>query len=317
MRMDKVTSKSETVELRNHAGERLSHRGAGVHPSEDAEGGRLLHELQVHTLEVEMQNQELRETRETLEDLNNSLEERIAKSVEQLRQKDQMLVLQDRLSVMGEMINNIAHQWNQPLNALGLIVQQLPFFYQTETLTREVLDQSTRQAMDLIKHMSQTIKDFRDLFKVDKQSVAFNVNDVVIRTLSLVEKTFTDQGIGFDLSLTDIPTATGFPNEYAQVLLNILMNARDALVGNKVADPLISIHSVAQGKTSVVTIMDNGGGIAEETLSRIFDPYFTTKGPEKGSGIGLFMSRTIIEKSMGGKLTVRNVGRGAEFSIEI
>jgi C4-dicarboxylate-specific signal transduction histidine kinase len=228
-----------------------------------------------------------------------------------------MLVLQDRLSVMGEMINNIAHQWNQPLNALGLIVQQLPFFYQTETLTREVLDQSTRQAMDLIKHMSQTIKDFRDLFKVDKQSVAFNVNDVVIRTLSLVEKTFTDQGIGFDLSLTDIPTATGFPNEYAQVLLNILMNARDALVGNKVADPLISIHSVARGKSSVVTIMDNGGGIAEETLSRIFDPYFTTKGPEKGSGIGLFMSRTIIEKSMGGKLTVRNIGRGAEFRIEI
>jgi PAS domain S-box-containing protein len=259
----------------------------------------------------------LRGTSENLKGLNISLEERIAKSVEELRQKDQMLILQDRLSVMGEMINNIAHQWNQPLNALGLIVQQLPFYYESETLTIDVLKQNTQQAMNLIQHMSQTINDFRNLFKVDKLSIPFNVNDVVIRTLSLIEKTFTDQGITIDLSVGDNPTVTGFPNEYSQVLLNILMNARDALAENNIEDARISIHTVARGGTSVVTVIDNGGGISADIISRLFDPYFTTKKPDKGTGIGLFMSKTIIEKNMGGRLSVRNTDNGAEFKIEI
>jgi PAS domain S-box-containing protein len=259
----------------------------------------------------------LRGTSENLKGLNISLEERIAKSVEELRQKDQMLILQDRLSVMGEMINNIAHQWNQPLNALGLIVQQLPFYYESETLTIDVLKQNTQQAMNLIQHMSQTINDFRNLFKVDKLSIPFNVNDVVIRTLSLIEKTFTDQGITIDLSVGDNPTVTGFPNEYSQVLLNILMNARDALAENNIEDARISIHTVARGGTSVVTVIDNGGAISADIISRLFDPYFTTKKPDKGTGIGLFMSKTIIEKNMGGRLSVRNTDNGAEFKIEI
>ena len=251
-----------------------------------------------------------------LEEINRTLEVRIAKAVEELRQKDQMLILQDRLSVMGEMINNIAHQWNQPLNALGLIVQQLPFYHETGTLTTELLNENTQQAMKQIKHMSRTINDFRNLFKVDKETIVFGANEVITRTLSLVEKTFEDQTITISFQPEGNPMATGFPNEYSQVLLNILLNARDALVEHKVADALISIHSLAEGNKSVVTITDNAGGIPKEIIDKLFDAYFSTKG-DKGTGIGLFMSKAIIEKSMGGRLTVRNIGDGAEFRIEV
>lgn len=251
-----------------------------------------------------------------LEETNKTLESRIAKDVEELRQKDQMLIIQDRLSIMGEMINNIAHQWNQPLNTLGLIVQQLPFYHKTGTLTTELLNENTRQAMQQIQHMSRTINDFRNLFKVDKETIAFSVNEVITRTLSLVEKTFEDQTITISFQPEGNPMATGFPNEYSQVLLNILLNARDALVEHKVADALISIHSLAEGDNSVVTITDNAGGIPKDIIDKLFDAYFSTKG-DKGTGIGLFMSKAIIEKSMGGKLTVRNIGGGAEFRIKV
>jgi hypothetical protein len=263
-----------------------------------------------------MAEADLAERKLEREEINRSLEVRIAKDVEEIRQKDHMLILQDRLSVMGEMIGNIAHQWNQPLNALALIVQQLPFFHESGILTSELLEENTQQAMNQIMNMSQTINDFRNLFKVDKKTIAFGVNEVITRTLSLVEKTFEDQKISISFEPDGNPTATGFPNEYSQVLLNILLNARDALIEHKVDHTLISIHSFAEGGKSVVTITDNAGGIPKEIINKLFDAYFSTKG-DKGTGIGLFMSKAIIEKSMGGKLTVRNTTDGAEFRIEI
>ena len=110
---------------------------------------------------------------------------------------------------------------------------------------------------------------------------------------------------------------SGYPNEFAQVLMNILYNARDILVEREIADPRIEIMAARDGERVVTTIRDNGGGIDEQALPHIFDPYFTTKGPDKGTGIGLYMSKTIIEKNMGGKLTAKNLGSGAEFRIEL
>ena len=250
-------------------------------------------------------------------ELNRSLEVRIVQAVDDLRRKDQMLIMQDRLAVMGEMINNIAHQWRQPLNTLGLIIQQLPIFYKSGEISEEMLKDHVGKSMELITHMSRTIDDFRNFFKPDKEKVAFSVNQVIARTLALIEKSFKDQKIGIALQTEGDPMANGYPNEYAQVLLNILMNARDELVGHNVDDALISIHAFVEGGTSVVTITDNAGGIDDEIIDSLFDPYFTTKEPDNGTGIGLFMSKTIIEKNMGGRLTVRNTGSGAEFRIEV
>ncbi len=258
----------------------------------------------------------LAEKRRELEGLNHSLEARIAQAVNDARQKDQMLILQDRRAVLGEMIDNIAHQWRQPLNILGLYVQELTLSHDAAGFSRELLEEHAVKCMEVIQHMSQTIDDFRNFFSSDKEKTVFGVNEVIARTLSLVGKSFLDQRINIDLRTDGDPVVNGYPNEYAQVLLNILTNARDALDEHHVGDARIVIHSFAEGGTSVVTVTDNAGGIVEEIIDRLFDPYFTTKGPDNGTGIGLFMSKIIIEKNMGGRLTVRNTGSGAEFRIE-
>lgn len=254
--------------------------------------------------------------RNQLEEINHSLESRIVRALEELRQKDQMLILQDRLAVMGEMINYIAHQWRQPLNTLGLVIQQLPVFYGTDIFSREFVEESSANAMMQVHHMSKTIDDFKDFVKTNKSRVTFEVKQVVDNTLSLIEKSFQEHKINFSLHTEGEPQIYGCPNEFAQVLLIVILNALDALVEHAVDKPLISIHVFAEGSTSVVTITDNGRGISEEILDRIFDSYFTTKGPDKGTGIGLYMAKTIIEKNMGGRLSVRNTSSGAEFRIE-
>jgi PAS domain S-box-containing protein len=254
---------------------------------------------------------------EELETLNSSLEVTIAQAVEKLHQRDQIMIFQDRRAVMGEMINNIAHQWRQPLNSLGMLVQQISFFHMLGELTDETVKKNVGQAMIIIKQMSQTINDFWGFFRTDKERVTFGLNKVIEQALSLVELSFKAQNIAIRHQCEGNPVVKGFPSEYVQVVMNIIMNARDALVTKKVADALISIHTYAEGKSSIVTITDNAGGIADEVMGEIFKPYFTTKGADKGSGIGLFMSRTIIEESMGGALSVRNTGNGAEFSIRV
>jgi len=267
--------------------------------------------------EQSVTEEELANKRRELESLNESLEERIGQAVNELREKDQELLRKSRQAVMGEMINNIAHQWRLPLNALGLLVQEAELRYEAGQCSNEFFRGYVSRTMELIKHMSRTIDDFRDFFKVDKKSVLFDVNKVIARTLSLVEQSFNELSIAISLHSEGNPVIEGYPSEYSQVLLNILINARDALVANDVSGSPISIRAFSEAGKSVVTISDEGGGIAEEIIDKLFDPYFTTKGPEQGAGIGLFMAKSIIEKSMGGRLMARNTGGGAEFRIEI
>jgi signal transduction histidine kinase/PAS domain-containing protein len=238
-------------------------------------------------------------------------------AVEQLRQKERMLLQQNRLAAMGEMINNIAHQWRQPLNVLGLMLQQMQLFYEMDSFGAEYLNTSVAKSMGLINHMSQTIDDFRGFFKPDKEKTAFAVHEVVARTLSLIEDGFKYQQIGIGLHASAQPEIFGFPNEYSQVLLNILMNARDALLERHPEAPLVTLTISREAGKAVVTISDNAGGIPEEILEKVFEPYFTTKGPDKGTGVGLFMSKIIIENNMGGSLTVRNSAEGAEFKVVV
>jgi len=259
----------------------------------------------------------LAEKKRELEELNRSLETRILQAVDELRRKDQLMILQDRRAVMGEMINNIAHQWRQPLNSLGLYIQELEFTYEAGEFSGELLRNYAGEAIALIRYMSDTIDDFRRFFRSDKQKTVFGVDQVIRQTVSLVEKSFLDQGIRITVSTEDNPKVAGYPNEYAQVLLNILTNALDELAGRGIDDARIAIRSFESCGKSIVTIADNAGGIAQEIIDRVFDPYFSTKEPEKGTGIGLYMSKTIIEKNMGGRLTLRNTGEGAEFRIEV
>jgi predicted ATPase/signal transduction histidine kinase len=254
---------------------------------------------------------------EAFRELSENLELRVKEAVEELEQKNRALVLQSRQAIMGEMLGNIAHQWRQPLNTLALLAQELRMTQRFDTLTKESLEANVTKTMEIIQHMSRTIDDFRYFFRPEKEKVSFRLLEILEKALSLLEGTFQAYHITVETVAIGDPVLEGFPNEYSQVLLNILNNAKDAFLARKVAEPRIVIKVASEAGRSVVTIADNAGGIAEEILDKIFDLYFTTKGPEQGTGVGLFMSKTIIEKNMHGFLSVRNTGKGAEFRIEV
>jgi C4-dicarboxylate-specific signal transduction histidine kinase len=254
--------------------------------------------------------------RESERALQTEISERL-RAMEALREKEQMLIQQNRHAVMGEMIGNIAHQWRQPLNTLGLFTQRLGFFYGSPSFNKEFLDTSVAKSMEIIQYMSRTIDDFRSFFSIDREKSVFRADEVVNKALSLVDASFRDRRIIIEREERVDVIIHGFPNEYAQVLLNIFLNAKDALNERNVEFPWLKITIDTENGASLVTIADNAGGIPEDIIDKIFDPYFTTKGPQQGTGVGLFMSKSIIELNMGGRLSVRNTDVGAEFRIEV
>ncbi len=278
---------------------------------------QLEHELleQTENLEEEVAKREV--AQDELEQLNRSLEERINQAVADLRHKDQTLIQQGRLAAMGEMINNIAHQWRQPLNNIGLIIQNLQFSFVDNSISQEELRQEIGKVVDIIMHMSHTIDDFRNFFRDDKRKGCFDVGEAVSHALEFVSATLASHDIAIELEEDERVSAVGFFNEYAQVLLNILSNARETCIERCVTAPRIQIRVTSENGRSVVYIRDNCGGIADDVMPKIFDPYFTTRAPDRGTGIGLYMSKVIIEQHMGGSLVAGNSEDGAEFRIEV
>jgi PAS domain S-box-containing protein len=248
--------------------------------------------------------------------LKEEVSERL-RAVEELRRQEQLLIRQGRLAAMGEMIANIAHQWRQPLNTLGLIIQELPVYYRQNLFDQQYLTASVARAMQVINYMSKTIDGFRNFFGPDKEKESFKAAEVLARTVAIVEAAFNELNLRIEVSADPDIVIYGYPNEFSQVILNILVNAKDAILERRVPNARVTIRLFRENGKAVVTIADNAGGIREEIMDKIFDPYFTTKGPDKGTGIGLFMSKTIIEKNMNGSLSARNTGEGAEFRIEV
>ena len=277
----------------------------------------LTRKLEQKVSQLETEREALHRSEENYRRLNETLEERIKQAVAELREKDRILIIQGRQAVMGELISNIAHQWRQPLNMLGLLAQELPMTYKMGTFTKESLEANVIKTMKIIKQMSQTIEDFRSYSQPDRVKIDFKVLQVIAKTLSLLEESFKAHRIRTEVEQEGDPLINGYPNEYSQVLLNILINARDAFLARKVASPSIVIRVFCENGSTVVTVTDNAGGIPPEIIDKIFEPYFTTKGPEQGTGLGLFISKTIIEKNMNGVLSARNTGVGAEFRINM
>ena len=261
-------------------------------------------QIEQRTLELDM----------TIAALREEIADRV-RTVEELHSKDRLLIQQNRLAAMGEMVNNIAHQRRQPLNTLGLSIQRMSLFYELGEFNKEFLDKSTQEAMDLIQHMSQTIDDFRNFFRPDKEKASFSIDDAISRTVALIEGSFRNQNLKIFSSSSGEAVLKGYPNEFCQALLNIIQNARDALLYRKIKDGILVISTSSQNGKTIITIKDNAGGIPDEVMDKIFEPYFTTKGLQ-GTGIGLFMSKKIIESNMGGRITAHNIDSGAEFILE-
>ena len=249
-------------------------------------------------------------------DLRNK-EEQIQHISAREQEKDSIMLTQSKHASMGEMIGNIAHEWRQPLNSIALFIQDLKESYMAGNFTREYLDDTVQRVVDVIQYMSQTINDFSNFFSPEKEKLLFFVQDSIDRSLSFLEPELKHSKIRLEVDIPNYLSINGYPNEYAHVLLNIIKNAKDAFVERKVSDPKITITGFMEAGKCVVTITDNAGGISEDELNKIFDPYFTTKSNKNGIGIGLYMSKLIIEKNMQGKLKARNVENGAEFRIEI
>ncbi len=250
-----------------------------------------------------------------LNEVYQQQEDKISEGVKQLREKDHMIIKQSRQAAMGEMIGNIAHQWRQPLNSIGVIVQNIEDAYNYDELTKEYMVEKINNVMTLLSYMSHTIDDFRNFFKPDKEKQSFSIAESVKNSLSFMDANFSHNNIKVEVDVVEDIKIWGYPNEYAQVLLNILNNARDIIKEREIKNGEITIRVNTSYSRSVVEIEDNGGGIKPDVIEKIFEPYFTTK--EMGTGLGLYMSKMIVEKNMGGELKVANRGNGAVFTLLI
>jgi signal transduction histidine kinase len=251
--------------------------------------------------------------RDEIEALNRSLEVRVDQAVAEIRTKDQLLIAQNRHAAMGQMIGNIAHQWRQPLNALTLVLANLEDAARFGDLDAATLTEAVDDSNQLIQKMSATIDDFRNFFRPEKKRVVFSAISQVRGTLALLEASFRNTGITVEVDAPSDVSLFGLPNEYSQVLMNLFTNARQAIEGAKVANGRMTVRLRERDGFGAVTVSDDGGGIPEALLLRLGEPYFTTK--DGGTGLGIYMSRQIVELSMGGRLEVRNVDGGAEFTV--
>jgi len=250
---------------------------------------------------------------EELQLLNETLEQQVKEAVEKNLDQERLLIHQSRLAETGEMIHYIAHQWKQPLNALSLVVNDVKDAFEHGDLDGAYLDGSVVHANRLIKRMADTIDDFRNFYSADKERKAFAPAQVLKEVRSIIDGSLKGHEIRLEETVEGKAELFGVPNEYGQVVLNLINNAKEALVERKVRDGWIRVGIGREGDMVWFRVSDSGGGIRADILPRIFEPHFTTK--EKGSGIGLYLAKIIIEKNMGGRIEVRNTPEGAEFSV--
>ncbi|PLX71131.1 MAG: hypothetical protein C0602_02500 [Denitrovibrio sp.] len=290
--------------------------------------GKLQKIIDAYNEEIKNKNEELENLNLSLEEkvsaktselneLNQSLEEKVREEVAKNREKDRIMFKQGRLAAMGEMIGNIAHQWRQPLSSISFIVQDIQEAKDTGELDDEYLNASVVKCTKTIGHMSETIDNFRDFFSPAKEQIDFSVNNEIEKSLQLIDATLENNRIKVNVKLSENIIVHGIAGEYSQVLVSIINNAKDVLLARSVEDPEISIESGEEDGASVVTICDNAGGVDEEIIEKIFEPYFTTKPISQGTGIGLYFSKMIIEGNMHGSLTVYNGQKGACFKISV
>lgn len=270
---------------------------------------------QLETLTKELESKVQEKTKE-LQRLNASLEQKVDDKAKELVEKDAMILAQSRQAAMGEMISMIAHQWRQPLSTITLQISNLKI---NALLGKQSIDE-TNTALEHISntiiYLSDTIDDFQSFFKPNKKQERKNICELVERGTSFAKPRLKLADINLINTCSEDIYILTYPNEFAQVIINIINNAIDALLERAIEQPIISVSIIHNNHTIEISISDNAGGIAPEIINNIFEPYFSTKG-KNGTGLGLYMSKMIVEKELGGILQVKNNNDGAEFTIKI
>ena len=225
------------------------------------------------------------------------------------------------MAAIGEMISAIASQWRQPLNVIGLIIQNLQMAYEYGEMNKERFKNAVATIMWQINLMSKTIEDFRDFFKISKEKELFEIKKAVAETISIMKTQLQNDYIDVEIiAEKEGLVISGYPNEFKQVALNLINNAKEAILARKARENCLSKITIVISEKAdkvMLKVRDTGGGIPEAIMDKIFAPYFSTKNEGTGKGIGLYISKTMIERNFGGQLIAQNWDEGAEFRIEI
>lgn len=252
-----------------------------------------------------------------IEKINIELEKMFKKELEENKKKEAFIIYQARLAAMGEMIGNIAHQWRQPLNNLGLIIANVQDSYNYGELDSESLDFSVKKCKKMIQKMSDTIDDFRDFFNPNSVKEKFSINDSITSTLDLLEENLRFNGIKVEFEQSEELMGYGYSNQYLQSIFNIVKNSIDSLESTDRSCKTITILLSQDDKMVTADFKDNGIGFSDEIKEKIFDIYFTTKEGSKGTGLGLHIAKTTIENNMHGSVEIIDTQVGANIRVSI
>lgn len=247
------------------------------------------------------------------------LEQNLKLEQQQRKIQEKLMLQREKMAETGEMIAMIAHQWKQPLSSLGLVAMNIQTDLELEeTISKEKLQKLVSDINGNVTYMSDTINDFRNFFKVDKEKTEVCVKEVIEKSIKIIGASIIKKGIALDHEgCKEGQKIEVFFNELIQVILNILKNSMEAFLENTVDTPKITIQCYEEGKSQVIEIEDNAGGISENIIEQVFDSEFTTKGEDKGTGMGLYMSKIIVEEHCKGTIGVVNTQNGAKFFIKI
>ena len=243
------------------------------------------------------------------------LHQRVNEALEKNRKHQMLMFQQSRLAQMGELVGMIAHQWRQPLNNLSLNNQMLVSRYKRGMLDDQAVERFKQKSQQLVQSMSETIDDFKAFYKIEREKRRFCINAGVERALEIMDISVVQDMIAVTVDADEEYFGYGYPNEFSQSVLNIVNNAKDALIENSVQKKEIVICLERSDEYIVISIEDNAGGIPEEIMDNIFDPYFSGKKNGEGTGLGLYMAKLIILDHFGGDISVVNTQKGAKFTI--
>jgi len=271
--------------------------------------------IKVLNTRLQKTSQELSNAKEELETLNNSLEEKIKIEIEKNTKQQVILMQQSKLVQMGEMIENIAHQWRQPLAQINSSVLLVDTALGKDNITNDMVEEKLLEIESLTSYMSKTIDDFKNFFDANKQKTIFSIEDTIKRSYEIVKGPIIANHIDIKRNIDENLYCNSYLDELQQLILTLLNNAIDALQSAKIQSPEIMIEAYLQEKNIIINIQDNGLGIDSEIISNIFEPYFTTKHKSQGTGLGLYMAKMIVETALDGTLTVYNNKKGATFTI--
>ncbi len=231
--------------------------------------------------------------------------------------QQKIIIQQEKMVSMGEMVGNIAHQWRQPLNALGSLITNLHIKYDSQTIDQAFYERFFEKSDFLIQKMSETIEDFSNFFKPDKSKQVFEIKSFINDSVKFFKETINDKNIDIKINVSNELEINNYKNELMQVIMNVLKNSYDAYTENEIQNKTIDIDLYLENDRVVISLQDYAGGIDESILDRVFEPYFTTKHKADGTGIGLYMCKMIIENSMNGFIKMENNKNGILTTISL